>query len=77
MAKFKIRSRGFRRGFGEGFAAPFLFWAPQEFPRARQMDDTMAGAWRRVGKALNRSYEGEGKRIGKAAGKDREQLPAE
>lgn len=67
LAKFS--SPALRRGFRKGFAAPYQFLIHSKSTRYDLVNVSLAGAWVRVGKALDRANVTEGQRVGEAAGK--------
>lgn len=70
-AQRRLRSRAFRDGLHEGFAAPALFFLPMKFTRTMSVDASVHGAWKAVARALKTAERTEVKSIGQTTGKTR------
>lgn len=56
-------SKSFKKGFAQGFSAPFLFFAPLTVRRPTQFNGSVAEAWSDVGRALNEATHKQGATI--------------
>ncbi len=68
-ARRRLLSKAYRRGFSEGFGAPFLFFNRLSFSRTESIDASVEMAWKAVGKALADATKAEEEQIVKATGK--------
>jgi hypothetical protein len=57
--RWSMKTRAFRDGLSEGFAAPMLFFVPASYSRSASIDATVDGAWKAVSSALGAAYRGE------------------
>lgn len=64
---YRFRSRAFRRGLLDGFAAPMFFFAPRQSRRVSEIDGSLLEAWNGVSRALAESSALEYRRIEQAA----------
>lgn len=53
LPHFNLRSKAFRTGLLDGFTSYYLFFGEQDYQRARLIDSSVRGAWKRVGSALS------------------------
>jgi hypothetical protein len=66
-----MKQEAFKRGFLQGFSAPFLFFAPMEVRRPSQFNGSVAEAWADVGRALSDATKEQGAVIEQETGKQR------
>ncbi|MFC3309548.1 hypothetical protein [Blastomonas aquatica] len=73
MPTFKPRSKSFRKGFLDGWAAHYCYFAPHSFARAQMIKPSIRAAWLSVGDALRDAEKSEREDIGKNSRKSTEE----
>lgn len=63
MTRNPMITKSFKKGFAQGFSAPFLFFAPLTIRRPAQFNGSVAEAWSDVGRALNEATQKQGATI--------------